>query len=329
MSNNAKPVPAGTGIMSKLFQVQQQFKTFAISEDSDKREANGKPTYKYTPGWEITEKFREAFDAIHLMLIPEYRFNKVETIEYPVYKLIGGTPMSFPKREIHVTVDADFTFVDVDSGETKGPFHFVAAGANGTDKSTASAIALAERYFLLKFFHVSTREATDEPDAHDSDYVPGIPKKDQQGATPQNACMAAPVRQGSAPRYDGTAQPYGPRPQPQGYQGGFNQQGYIPQGGGQPQPGQQVNVFTAPPAYAPATPAAGHGIPFNENNELISQVVERLMNFDKGTISHSQQLNEAVAYLSANGVICTDPNFITNLTECAQARRENRQPRYV
>ena len=311
------------GIWQKRMALQTKVKTFNVSENSEKKDASNRSAYRYTPGYQIVETLRAEMDPLGLMLIPEFRAQKIETIEYPVYKLIGGSPMSFMKKEVHFVVDADFLWIDTVTGEKAGPFHIVASGANGTDKSCASALALAERYFLLKFFHITTHDEADEPDAHDSDTVPGIPKEVQQPASRGAACAAVPVQ----PAY-----------QP-GQNGSYAPSGYAPQGGmpayqgGQPRqqgPGQQVNVYTAPPQYiqgAPVPPVSGGG--FNENHPLIRQAIEKLMVFDRGTMSHKQVLNECIGLLSSNGINCTDASFIENLSEAAQARRENRSARFV
>lgn len=314
-------------IWAKLFQIQKAFKTFAVTEDSEKKSDGGKSTYKYTPGWKIVEMLREQMDALGLMLVPAFTVGKCDVIEYPVYKLIGGTPMSFPKKEVHVIVNATFTWVDTTTGETAGPYPFVGAGANGTDKSTAAALSNAERYFLLKFFHITTREKDEELDAHDSDTVPGIPANMQRYASDEQAVRAQPVPQnGGYPPYGGQQQPYrqpygGPQapapayPVPQPPAGGAS---------------QQVNVFTSPPAYQPAgnvrpvRPAS-----FNEEEPLIKEMISRLMYYEKDTPTHQQVLNEAVGILCANGFPASDENFVAKLKEAAQARRENRAPHYV
>jgi ERF superfamily. len=325
MQGNSKtPAVAGSGIWAKLLQIQKSIKTFALTEDSDKKEPGGKSAYRYTPGWKITEDVRAQMDALNLMLIPDIQFHSIEMVEYPVYKMIGGNPMSFVKKEMHIAIDAKFTWRDVETGEEAGPYSIVASGANGTDKSTASALALAERYFLLKFFHISTHEADEEPDAHDSDYVPGIPKSQQQCLTASQACAAAPVQPGQ-----GVPPMQGRYPTPAPYQPqGQSPAPYVQTPQPQSQGGAQVNIFPAPPAYGQG-PVAGGSVAFNEGNPLIRDAIVRLANFDRGTVNHSALLNEIIAYLSGQGVNCTEPNFITNLAEAAQARRENRQPRYV
>ena len=304
-------------IWQKLMMLQEKVLTFNVTEDSEKQDPRTrKSAYRFTPGWQITETIRKEMDNLKLMLLPKYDIVKSETIEYPVYKLIGSTPMSFTKKEIHFIVRADFTWKDTETLEEAGPFSIVASGANGTDKSCASAIAQAERYFLLKFFHLTTHESSEDPDAHDSDTIPGLPPALTEPATQHDACNAIsagnimmPVQGGYAPQ--------------QGYQ-----QPHCGQRMGHQQPAsQQVNVFTGPPQYVgPGIPQSGQG--FNENHPVIRQAIEGLMNYDKGTVSHQQKLNECVGFLSAQGIVCTDSSFLYNLTEAAQARRENRSPIY-
>ena len=50
-----------------------------------------------------------------------------------------------------------FTWVCVDTGETDVNL-FGANGQNGFDKGVGSALTYAERYFLLKYFHIATDE---------------------------------------------------------------------------------------------------------------------------------------------------------------------------
>ena len=292
------------GIWEKLFQIQKQFKTFSASEDSEKVDTKGKPAYRYTPGWEIVEKLREKMDELGLMLIQNVTSSNSQPIDYPVYKLINGQPMTFTKKEIYVELTNEFTWKDTQTGEEAGPFFITSSGANGTDKSMASALALAERYFLLKFFRITTREKNDEPDAHDCDTVPGIPKEQQQMPAGPFQPVAATQEQG------GTGQPR--------HMKGTFQATVNPTAGPE---------YSAPPAYQPQPATAMPGAPvFDLRNPEILAAVDRLVYFDKGTPTHQQTLNAVMAQLSSRGFNCFVPNFIENLTEAAQAKRENRHP---
>ena len=289
-------------LWQKLFDIQKSFKTFAISEDSDKQTSKGKPAYRYTPGWEIVENIRDKMDEHGLMLIQNVVESHSQVIEYPVYKLVNGVPTSFTKKEVYVEIQVDYTWQDVNTGESLGPIRTISAGANGTDKSIASALSLAERYFLLKFFRISTREKNDEPDAHDSDTVPGIPNKDMQ---PVND----PVVSFQAPAPASRAYPQQP------------QYSVPSQGGYPPRPdyGQMP-----PPTYHP-NPVPNNPAIFNLKDPAVAQAAQKLSYFDKGTPTHQLALNEAIGFLNSQG-ICTNGTFIDNLVEAGQAYRENRQP---
>lgn len=320
MSQNQNQAQTPKNIWTKLHEIQKKHRTFAPSEDSEKKDSNGKSSYRYTPGWQITESIRQEMDTLGLMLLPDYTFKKIEPIEYPVYKMIGGTPMTFLKKELHVAIDASYTWLDTTTGETAGPFHITASGANGTDKSTASAMALAERYFLLKFFHITTHEPDDEPDAHDSDTIPGIPDSFKGAPAPFQSQPYQGYQQAPVQSYSPGA---APTPAVQGGYASQPQRTLPPQGGT-----QQVNVYTAPPQYLQGGPSI-QSQPFTESNPYIREAVEHLSHFDRGTMTHRQELNRCIGNLSANGIVCTDKNFADNLAEAAQARRENRAPQYV
>lgn len=62
-----------------------------------------------------------------------------------------------------------FTWVDVETGE-KDENLFGANGQNDWDKGVGSALTYGERYFLLKYFHISTDEDDiDNPDRKKED----------------------------------------------------------------------------------------------------------------------------------------------------------------
>lgn len=61
------------------------------------------------------------------------------------------------KNEILTKVMMKFTWIDIETGE-KDENSFGANGQNGWDKGVGSALTYAERYFLLKYFHIATDE---------------------------------------------------------------------------------------------------------------------------------------------------------------------------
>lgn len=287
--NNAA-VPANANLMRKILEIRKKFKTFTVTEASDKNNPKGESEYKYTPGWRIVETIREELDNMDILLVPEFTILSNKEIAYPVYKMIGNVPMSFQKKEVLYDVKASYTFIDVATGETFGPVVICCAGANGTDKSCASAISFAERYFFLKFFQITTRESSDEVDAHDSDQIPGIRALP---APPDKAIQSVPV--GAGPFYGNQAPP-----------AGTGASAAFAQGAPQPYPNQDRQQL---------------------QQAAYENAVMRLMVYAAGTSSHASILQESISQLSSVGVDCTVPGFVDRLVETAQARREGRQPK--
>ena len=290
-SATSASVPNNAALMRKLLEIRKNFKTFAVTEDSDKKNHKGESEYKYTPGWKIVEAIREHLDAMDILLMPEFTILSNKEISYPVYKMIGSVPMSFQKKEVLYDVKASYTFIDVATGETFGPVVICCAGANGTDKSCASAISFAERYFFLKFFQITTRESSDEVDAHDCDHIPGIRALP---APPDKAIQSVPV--GAGPFFGSAPDPTGMPPATSAQQA-CQQQPYPPQDRQKLQQAVYENAVT------------------------------RLMVYAAGTSSHTSVLQESISQLSSVGVDCTVPGFVDKLVETAQARREGRTPK--
>lgn len=114
--------------------------------------------YRYVSGSKVLDIVRPKMDELGLLLVPQVDSIENERMDYQV--------KSGPKSEILTKVMMTFTWVDSESGETL-PVRFGANGQNGWDKGLGSALTYAERYFLLKFFHIATDE--DDVDARPSE----------------------------------------------------------------------------------------------------------------------------------------------------------------
>lgn len=310
-------------VWQKLMLIQKAVKTFQVSEDSDKTSPTGKPEYKYTPGWAIIEAIRKQMDELGLMLIPQIVGNTSTLIEYPVYKDFHGKAMSFNKKEMFIELIIDYFWVDTATGEKEGPFRFIGYGANGTDKSGASAISTAKRYFLKEFFNFTTHETIDELDAHDSGFVPGLPASSQ----PMNLSA-----QRSAEAVSAFPAAGAPAPEPVMQQApAYQPQPAMPPLAPQPMP--QQAPYPQPVAAggypAPAAPQPAFNGEFNENDPLIQEAASQLAVFEKGTASHQRCLNQQIGRLSAARYQCTTAEFIGKLVETGQAKREGRLPVYA
>tara|TARA_R110001599_G_scaffold336323_1_gene553932 strand:- start:34 stop:711 length:678 start_codon:yes stop_codon:yes gene_type:complete len=82
------------------------------------------------------------------------------------------------KTEVLTKVMMRFTWVDIATGETDVNL-FGANGQNGFDKGVGSALTYAERYFLLKYFHIATDEDDiDQPQPEELTPIQVEAKKD-------------------------------------------------------------------------------------------------------------------------------------------------------
>ena len=95
------------------------------------------------------------------------------------------------KSEINSKVMMRFTWIDCETGE-KDENLFGANGQNDWDKGVGSALTYAERYFLLKYFHIATDEDDiDNPERKPQEEAPAnkpqVLKKAAEGPTPNPA----------------------------------------------------------------------------------------------------------------------------------------------
>jgi hypothetical protein len=113
-------------------------------------------SFKYVTGDKVLEHIRPLMDELGLILKQEVLSIDNDRMDY---KTKNGE-----KSEILSRVMMKFTWVDVDTGD-KDENLFGANGQNDWEKGLGSALTYAERYFLLKFFHISTDEDDiDNPD---------------------------------------------------------------------------------------------------------------------------------------------------------------------
>lgn len=111
-------------------------------------------SYQYVSGSKVLDAVRERMDNLGVLLVQQVDEIENTRIDYQV--------KSGSKSELLSKVMMTFTWIDAESGE-KLPVKFGANGMNNWDKGLGSALTYAERYFLLKFFHIATDE--DDVDA--------------------------------------------------------------------------------------------------------------------------------------------------------------------
>ena len=115
--------------------------------------------YSYVTGNKVIDVIRPLMDELKLLLKPEILEIENERMDY---KTKYGE-----KSEILTRVPMRFTWIDVETGETDVCL-WGANGQNDWEKGLGSALTYAERYFLLKYFHI----ATDEDDIDNPDRKP-------------------------------------------------------------------------------------------------------------------------------------------------------------
>jgi len=143
-------------IYAKLLNIQKAVKGLKKDKKSN--------TYEYVTGNKLLSFIKPLMDEYGLILKQEVLSIDNERMDY---KTGIGTQYEKPKSEILSKVMMRFTWIDCETGETDVNL-FGANGQNEWEKGLGSALTYAERYFILKYFHI----ATDEDDIDNPDRKP-------------------------------------------------------------------------------------------------------------------------------------------------------------
>jgi hypothetical protein len=147
-------------IYKKLLEIQKEVKGLS----KDKKSHN----FEYVTGNKLLSFIKPLMDRHGLILKQEVLSIDNERQDY---KTKYGE-----KSEILSKVMMRFTWVDCETGETDENL-FGANGQNDWEKGLGSALTYAERYFLLKFFHIATDEDDiDNPDRQTNKPIEAKPK---------------------------------------------------------------------------------------------------------------------------------------------------------
>lgn len=175
-----------TKVYKKIFELQKAVK--ALKKDSKSY------NFEYLSGDKLFEVVRPKMDELGLLLLPDVV--KVESTP-TTYKVWDSKIKALiEKTENLVSLDINFTWIDIESGESVTQ-HWHGTGQNGFDKSFGSALTYAERYFLLKTFHVATNR--DDVDAIAADRDKAI--EDAAAAVARHNDPPAPVEATAQPRF--------------------------------------------------------------------------------------------------------------------------------
>lgn len=128
-------------IYQKLLTIQQRINGLG----KDKATYN----YKYVTGDKLLGEVKPMMNELGLLLKQEVLSIENTRQDYDT--------KSGKKSEILSKVMMQFTWIDAETGE-KDVNLFGANGQNDWEKGLGSALTYAERYFLLKYFHIATDE---------------------------------------------------------------------------------------------------------------------------------------------------------------------------
>lgn len=158
-------------IYQKLHLIQKQIN--GLGKD---KSAN---SYRYVTGDKVLEHIKPLMNEHGIILKQE--LISIENVRQDYLVGINAqTPQGRPKSEILSKCMMRFTWVDIETGE-KDENLFGANGQNDWDKGVGSALTYAERYFLLKYFHIATDEDDiDNPDRKPDEKLVATPSTPKQ-----------------------------------------------------------------------------------------------------------------------------------------------------
>lgn len=150
LNDNTKSLYNNMSVYKKLHQVQAATRSLAANTEGQ----TGAAKYNYVSGSKLLGVIRPLMDSLGLILTQEV----VEINNQPItYSTRNGE-----KTEMFTTAHIRFTWVDTEDGSSIVN-DFFANGMNAWDKGLGSALTYAERYYLMKTFHIATDE--DDVDA--------------------------------------------------------------------------------------------------------------------------------------------------------------------
>ena len=150
-----------------MHQVQAATRSLAANTEGQ----TGAARYNYVSGAKLLGVIRPLMDKLGLILTQEVVDIKNEPITYMT--------RNGEKTEMFTTAHIRFTWVDTDDG-SQVVNDFFANGMNAWDKGLGSALTYAERYYLMKTFHIAT----------DEDDIDALVKDEAIRAQPSQAVQA-------------------------------------------------------------------------------------------------------------------------------------------
>lgn len=151
--------------------------------------------YQYVSGSKVLEHIKPMMNELGVILKQEVLDIENTRQDY--------TTKNGSKTEILTKARMMFTWVDCETGE-KDENLFAANGFNEFEKGLGSALTYAERYFLLKYFHISTDEDDiDNPNRKPNEVVKPTASTSNTSKRPTISDMEA-VKKALAAQREGT-----------------------------------------------------------------------------------------------------------------------------
>lgn len=135
------------GLLNKLLQIQKSIDVFV----KNKTVGEGKSAYLAVDSVQVLDVVRPMLNELNILLEPQVLSAKVMEGQ-----TASGTTRYFTE------LDLLFTWIDVDSGETREVKWYGQGVDLAGEKGVGKALTYAERYILMKYFHVPTPK--DDPD---------------------------------------------------------------------------------------------------------------------------------------------------------------------
>ena len=160
-------------LYKKLLEIQKRIN--GLGKDKDTKSQYNPNGYAYVTGSKVLGNIKPLMNELGLILKQEVM--SIENVRQDYL-----TAKGHQKVEILSRVMMRFTWIDADTGE-KDVNLFGANGQNDWDKGVGSALTYAERYFLLKFFHIPT----DEDDIDNPESKSSAKEEEKQSLTLEQA----------------------------------------------------------------------------------------------------------------------------------------------
>lgn len=133
-------------LWEKLLEIQKEL-------DSMQKDASGF-NYKYMSPQQVLDAFRPLIDKHKIILKPECLEQKI--IEFTNDK---------GKHQFLTSAPYMFTFINVENPEERESAIWQSQGTDSVEKGIGSCHTYAERYFIIKFFHINEKTSNNlDPD---------------------------------------------------------------------------------------------------------------------------------------------------------------------